>query len=75
MGDHLVATAVETCTGEANVIVSRGKKRLGYELELKIKFAGQNMYEGAECAVKLEELCDDGSDPETKLYVTKEKNA
>jgi hypothetical protein len=26
-----------------------------------------------ECAVKISELCDDGSDPECKLYVTAEK--
>jgi hypothetical protein len=38
---------------------------MGYELEVKINFAGQDKYEGLECAVKLSELCDDGSDPET----------
>ena len=52
----------------------RGKRRIGYELELKIKFVGQGAYEGNECAIKLKEFCDDGSDPECKFYITKEKN-
>jgi hypothetical protein len=47
---------------------------MGYELELKVKFVGLNKYDGAECAIRLNEFCDDGSDPETKVYVTKEKN-
>ena len=38
--DQLVATEIETCTGEASIICSRGKKRMGYELELKVKFTG-----------------------------------
>jgi len=42
-------------------------------LEIKIKFEGKEKYDGLECAVKISELCDDGSDPETKLYVTKEE--
>lgn len=70
----MLATEIATCTGDVSVICSRGKKRLGYELELKIKFVGQDAYEGSECAIKLTELCDDGSDPESKVYVTKEKS-
>ena len=52
----------------------RGKKRIGYELELKIKFVGQGVYEGSECALKMKDFCDDGSDPECRIYLTKEKN-
>ena len=54
--------------------MSRGKKRMGYELELKLKLKGLpgSKWEGLECAIELEELCDDGSDPESKLFITKE---
>ena len=52
----------------------RGKRRIGYELELKVKFEGIGQYEGTECALKMKEFCDDGSDPECKIYVTKEKD-
>ena len=45
---------------------------MGYELELKIKLVGRGKWQGLEAAIKLDELCDDGSDPEHKLYVTKE---
>ena len=41
---------------------------------MKIKFEGQGKYDGAECAIRLKEFCDDGSDPETKVSVTKHKN-
>ena len=33
--------------------MSRGKKRIGYELELKVKFKGQGRWEGLECAIEL----------------------
>ena len=59
---------------QANIVVSRGKRRIGYELEMKLKFLGQEKHEGLECAIQINELCDDGSEPETKLYVTKEQN-
>ena len=71
---ELVASAIDTLTGEGSVIMVRGKKRIGYELELKIKFEGRGKYEGTECAIKLKDLCDDGSDPDCRLYVTKEKS-
>ncbi len=45
---------------------------MGYELELKLKFKGQEKWEGLECAIELSELCDDGSDPESKMFITKE---
>lgn len=45
---------------------------MGYELEVKVKFEGRGKWEGLECAISASELCDDGSDPETKLFVTKE---
>lgn len=42
----------------------RGKKRIGYELDLKIKFEGQERWDGLKCAIEIKELCDDGSDGE-----------
>lgn len=75
MQEHLIVTGIETCTGEVSIICSRGKKRLGYDLELKIKFTGLKTYEGAEGAIKLHELCDDGSHQESNVYITKEKSA
>ena len=52
----------------------RGKKRIGYELELKAKLKGVDgtRWEGLECTVELSDLCDDGSDPEHKLFISKE---
>ena len=55
--------------------MSRGKKRMGYELEMKIKFKGKGRWEGLECAVEFTELCDDGDDPESKLFITKETSS
>jgi hypothetical protein len=45
---------------------------MGYELELKVKFRGQGRWEGLEGAIELSDLCDDGGDPESKIFVTKE---
>lgn len=59
---------------KANIVMSRGKKRMGYELELKLKFEGQGKWEGLECAIEMSELCDDGSDPESKIFITKESS-
>eukprot|EP00347_Sterkiella_histriomuscorum_P015547 403356622 len=72
MDGQIQAIEIETLSGEGSIITSRGKRRIGYELEIKIKFAGQDKYEGLECAVHLVDFCDDGSDPDTNLYVTKE---
>lgn len=47
---------------------------MGYELEIKINFEGQGKQEGVDCAVTLVELCDDGSDPEFSVKVTKGKS-
>lgn len=55
--------------------MSRGKKRMGYELEMKIKLKGKGRWEGLECAVEFTELCDDGDDPESKLFITKETSS
>jgi len=55
--------------------MSRGKKRIGYELELKISLKGLGKWKGLECAVELTELCDDGSDPESKIFITKESGS
>lgn len=50
--------------------MSRGKKRIGYELEMKVKMAAESgKWEGIECSIEMTELCDDGSDPESKLYI------
>ena len=41
---------------------------MGYELDIKIKFEGQQQhYEGSEVEIKLTELCDDGGEPEVEL--------
>lgn len=53
--------------------MSRGKRRIGYELDLKLKFQGQDKHEGLECTIQISELCDDGSEPEYKLFITKEQ--
>ena len=45
---------------------------MGYELQMKLQFVGRGKWEGLECSVELSDLCDDGSDPEDKLYVKKE---
>lgn len=41
----------------------RGKKRIGYELKLKLKFEGIKKMKGVEAEFKFKEICDDGSDP------------
>ena len=81
MYGHLQAVDVETVKGEvrifivivlqASVVLSRGKKRIGYELEFKVRFEGIDKWDGVECAIELKEFCDDGSQ-ESKLFVTKE---
>ena len=46
---------------------------MGYELELKVKFQGfRKKWEGIECSIKFEELSDDGSYADAKLFITKE---
>lgn len=59
---------------QASVIVSRGKKRIGYEIETRLNFRGNKgkKFDCLECAVKISDLCDDGSDPDVELYITKE---
>lgn len=53
--------------------MSRGKKRIGYELEMKVQFKGTDVLSGLTIAIELVDFCDDGSEPDHKLYVTKEK--
>ena len=53
--------------------MSRGKKRIGYELEIKINFEGSGKLKGTELSIEILELCDDGSDPEFKLDIEKAK--
>ena len=54
---------------QSSVIMSRGKKRMGYELELKINFKGIGKWTGLTCEIELSDLCDDGGDPEHRLNV------
>ena len=51
--------------------MSRGKKRMGYELDIKINFTGyRKKFKGSEVEIKLIELCDDGGEPEVELNVS-----
>lgn len=56
--------------------MSRGKRRIGFDLEFKLVFTGVegSRQEGIECAFQISEFCDDGSDPESKLFVTKDSD-
>ena len=47
----------------------RGKKRMGFELEIKFKFKGSKQWEGIEGTIEYEEVCDDGSEGDMKLFV------
>jgi len=62
---YLKVLAFVSVTGEASLVTSRGKRRMGYELELKVKLGGLTGgdYEGAEALIKIIELCDDLSEP------------
>jgi len=56
-------------------VVSRNKKRIGYELEVEVRFEGISPdFEGSECTVTLAELCDDGSDPDASFQVHSSKD-
>lgn len=52
----------------------RGKKRIGYELEVKVTLTGVkgSRWEGIECSYEITDFCDDGSDPEISFNVTKD---
>ncbi len=50
----------------------RGKKRIGYELEVKVNFEGQGPKKGNDFSFRLQELCDDGSDPSAEFHASKE---
>jgi hypothetical protein len=43
------------------VVLVRGKKRIGYELEFKLTLKGKGRWEGLEVAYQFNEFCDDGS--------------
>ena len=73
-GDRLKAAKIENLSGEASIIVSRGKRKIGYELDLKVKFEGIGELAENEVSFSFSNLCDDGSDPDFKVYVTKEKD-
>ena len=40
-----------------------------------MKFKGLGKWAGIEVEIELTELCDDGSDPEHKIYITKENGS
>ena len=63
--------AIRSCKGEASVIMIRGKKRIGYELEVKIAIDASKIGEGS-VVLKIRELCDDsGTDPEYSVKIKK----
>jgi len=43
----------------------RGQPRMGYEINIKMKLEGakNSVLDGFECTVKINDLCDDGSEP------------
>ena len=49
----------------------RGKKRIGYEIKIKIKFEGQKKFKGVVVWYRFKEFCDDGS-VDAKFKITKE---
>lgn len=51
---------VSKVEGEAKLVMSRGKKRLGHHLEINIKYKGTGALEGAEGTLNFTELADDG---------------
>ena len=64
------AREIESMSGEVTAVRSRGKKRIGYELEMTIVCetvpeAGP----GYDCTFSIKDLCDDGSEPECKVTV------
>lgn len=60
-------TKVESIDGHANIAVIRGEPRMGYELSLKLEFGGvdETFFQDFNCSVDIEELCDDGGEPES----------
>ncbi len=54
----------------------RGKKRIGYELEFKISLEGVTggKWDGLKCSFDFSDFCDDGSEPDYKLFITKDSS-
>lgn len=50
----------------------RGKKRIGYEIKIKLRFEGVNKMKGVEVEFKFKDICDDGSEPESTFKITKD---
>lgn len=50
----------------------RGKKRIGYEFKIKLKFEGVNKMKGVEAEFKFKDICDDGSEPQASFKITKD---
>ena len=64
---------IEKCSGEASCVMVRGKKKLGYELKIKVRCEGSETHDNDEISIEIEDLCDDGSDPEFTLWASKVK--
>jgi len=61
----LQLTKFESLTGEISVACVRGEPRMGYEINFEAELTGvkDTYLEGMICTLKIEELCDDGSEP------------
>lgn len=48
----------------------RGEPRMGYEMNIKMKLEGakDSELEGFICTVKIDDLCDDGSEPSKSKF-------
>ena len=62
-------------SGEANVVVIRGKKKIGYELEVQIDLKPNAVSIGEGVAnITIKELCDDMGKPEYSLKVSEQED-
>jgi len=53
-------TKVAKVDGEGKLIISRGKRRLGYDLKIKLHYKGIEDLDGGRGSIKFEEFLDDG---------------
>ena len=61
----LQLTKFESLSGEVSIACIRGQPRMGYEITFEVELTGiEGTYlDGMKCNLKIEELCDDGSEP------------
>jgi len=57
---NLEITAINDVTGEGRLIVSRGKKRIGFELGIVIEYTGRGNLEGGQGTIRYREFQEDG---------------